>query len=78
MNGKFSQIADEIKLTKYLNLPVWLISAGTAFIGTIVLSIIIFKYVPKKLRVTFIISGLLGGIIGYVLWLELLGKLLMP
>ncbi len=77
-NGKFSQRGDEIKLSQYLQLPGWTITTLTAIIGAIVLVIIIFKFVPTKQRLTFIASGLTGGITGYILWLVLFGKYLMP
>ncbi len=76
--GKFSQRGDEIILAHYLQLPDWTISTLTAIIGTVVLTIITFKFVPTKQRPTFIASGLTGGITGYVLWLVLFGKYLMP
>ena len=78
IKGKFSERGDEIKLARYLNLPNWTIISSTALIGFIILTIIIFKFIPKKERLIFIFSGLIGGISGYILWLHLLGKILMP
>ena len=78
VKGEFSQRGDEIHLAHHFNLPEWTIITLTAIIGAIVLSIIIFKFVPTKQRLTFIASGLVGGIAGYILWLELFGKVIMP
>jgi drug/metabolite transporter (DMT)-like permease len=78
IKGKFSERGDEIKLARYLNLPNWTIISSTALIGFLILTIIIFKFIPKKERLIFIFSGLFGGISGYILWLHLLGKILMP
>jgi len=75
---KFSQHGDEIKLAHYLQLPEWTLVTLTAFIGAIVLTIVIFKFVPVKQRLTFITSGLAGGIAGYMLWLVWFGKYIMP
>lgn len=78
VKGEFSQRGDEIKLAHHLNMPEWTIATLTAIIGAIILSIIIFKFVPKRQRLTFFTSGLVGGTIGYIFWLELFGKLIMP
>ena len=78
INGKFGVRGDEIKLAKYLELPNWSILLLTALIGGLVLSIVILKFIPKKVRLTFIVSGLFGGISGYILWLRIFGKIVMP
>ena len=78
INGKFGVRGDEIKLARYLELPKWSILLTTALIGAFVLWTVIFKFIPKKVRFTFICSGLFGGVSGYILWLELFGKILMP
>jgi hypothetical protein len=78
INGKFGQRGDEIKLARYLELPDWSILSATALIGIMVLSIIVLKFIPIKIRATFIIAGLVGGVSGYILWLRLFGKVLMP
>jgi len=69
---------DEFRLARMLQLPEWTLISLTALIGAIILTVIIFKFIPIKQRITFIISGLLGGITGYILWLILFGKYLMP
>lgn len=76
--GKFSARGDEIKLAKYLDLPSWSIILPTAVIGFMVLAIVIFKFISMHQRFTFIISGLIGGIVGFVFWLEIFGKIIMP
>jgi hypothetical protein len=78
INGNFFNHSDEIKVAKYLKLPDLSISILTAIIGAIVLTIVIFKFVPANKRLTFIYSGIAGGITGYVLWLVLFGKYLIP
>jgi hypothetical protein len=76
--GKFSARGDEIKLAKYLNLPDWSIILPTAVIGFIVLVIVIFRSIPIHQRFTFISAGLIGGISGFIFWLEIFGKIIMP
>lgn len=78
VSGNYSFRSDEIRVAKYLQLPDLTFSILTAIIGAIVLTIVIFKFVPAKQRLTFIFSGVAGGISGYILWLVLFGKYLMP
>lgn len=69
---------DEVYLAKKLELPYWLLMAITGVIGGVVLAIVVFKFIPLRQRFTFIVSGIFGGISGYLLWLELLGPVVMP
>ena len=77
VTGKHCHGMDEFFIANDLNLPEWTIATVTGIIGAIVLSVIIFKFVPQKQRLTFIASGLVGGITGFILWLVLLGKVIM-
>jgi len=76
--GNFSNRGDEIRLAKYLGLSNWTILSFTGLIGLTVLTFIIIKIVPLKQRLTFMASGLFGGIVGYILWLKVLGKIIIP
>lgn len=78
ISGKISTRSDEVRLAIYLELPWLSISAITAFIGFVVLQIVLFRFVPKYSRFTFVVAGLVGGICGYVFWLETFGPILMP
>jgi len=78
ISGKFSRGSDEIGLAMYFQLPEWSIIAATALLGLMVAVFVIFKFIPINQRFTFILSGLIGGVSGYYLWLESIGKLIMP
>ncbi len=78
VTGELRERMDEIHISTHFNLPQFTIPALTGLIGVIVLLTVIFKFVPTKQRLTFIASGLVGGIIGAILWLGLLGKVIMP
>lgn len=77
-NGRYSTSADEIRLAQYLELPQSSIIWVTGVLGLIISGVAILKFVPKVKLITFCISGFLGGISGYVLWLKILGPIILP
>lgn len=78
IKGRYSKQMDEIKLARDLDIHDFSILIPTAFIGILVTFYVIFKYIPYNQRFTFIISGLIGGILGFYLWLILFGKYILP
>jgi len=78
INGAFSSHGDEIRIASYFGLPIWTIISATASIGALTLAMITFKFIPTKQRLTFLTAGLTGGIAGYIFWLELFGRYIMP
>lgn len=76
--GSWSGRGDEIRLARDLGIPEWTILSFTGLIGLIVLAFVIFKIIPDRQRWTFILAWLFGSITGYVLWLEVLGRVVMP
>ncbi|MGB1241760.1 MAG: hypothetical protein ACPG49_04520 [Chitinophagales bacterium] len=69
---------DEAKISSILNLPAGTLSIILGTIGLIVSLFVVFKIVDKELQTTFILSGLLGGISGFVLWMMVLGPRILP
>ena len=76
-NRHFSY-SDEVGIARNLGLPSWLLLITTGVIGIIILYIVIFKFIPKQQRKTFVLSGMMGAVAGYILWLYLLGPVLLP
>jgi len=74
----FSGSSDEIHLARHLNWWEGSISLPLAIIAFVIACYIIFVILPKPERLTFIISGLLGGVLGFWFWLIWLGPMLMP
>lgn len=72
-SGRFGQRGDEIGIARYFKLADWSIVVFTAMIGFLVLAIIILKFIPGHQRFTFLLSGLVGGIASYILWLYMIG-----
>jgi len=78
VHGSFSSHSDEFVLARRLNIPEWSISTITASIALVILAVVIFKFIPNKQRLTFILAGIVGGVSGYLLWLIYFGKIIMP
>lgn len=76
MSGQPSLRGDEMRLAHYLEINVWTIQLATGIIGIAVL-LMVLNILPKKLILTFIISGLVGGVLGYYLWLIKFGPVIM-
>ena len=78
IHGSFSSHSDEVVLAHRMNMPEWTISTITASIALIILAIVIFRFIPIKQRLTFMLAGIVGGVSGYLLWLIYFGKIIMP
>lgn len=77
INGAFTASSDEVKIAEYLGFSKISIVLITGIIGFLVLSYVIY-ILPNKIKLTFIISGLLGGVLGFYLWLIKFGKIILP
>ncbi len=69
---------DELYISQGLNLWNGTIPIILATFGIIISTYIIFKILPKKIRLTFILSGLIGGITGFILWMNIIGPNILP
>jgi hypothetical protein len=69
---------DEFSLSRALELNQWVLPAITAIIGLLMGLYIIFKVIPLRYRFSFIIGGLVGGGLGFVIWFNYLGKIILP
>lgn len=76
--GRTGNGDDETWLNHIWGLPDWTLLTVTGMIGLIILTVIIFRFIPAHQRLTFITAGLTGGVAGYGMWLEWLGPVLMP
>lgn len=78
IHDRFLLGGDEIVLALHLEWAVWSIITFTAMIGAAVLIVVVFYIVPSIKRITFLLAGLCGGIVGYLLWLKWIGPLVLP
>lgn len=69
---------DEAKLAIGLHLPSGVFAITFGVLGALVGAFIVFVIVPKRLRLTFISGGLVGGVTGFILWLHILGPVVLP
>lgn len=76
--GYFANRMDEVRIAIKLGLPQGSIIGVLAFLSLIISLIVIFKFIPVSQRFSFIISGFVGGVLGYLLWLEWFGKYILP
>lgn len=68
---------DEKNIADRLHLFSGAIAIPLAVIGLIISLIVIFKIIPKQYRFTFIVSGFVGGILGFLFWYKLLGPIVL-
>jgi hypothetical protein len=76
--GAFSASGDEYFLSTFLGLPGITLNVATGILGFVVLGLVTLKFIPVHQRFTFAISGLFGGIFGYLLWLQWAGPVVLP
>lgn len=76
--GHWNERSDEIKLAYALGLPRETLTIATAVFGAAVLAHVNFRVMPSTLRLTFLAAGLVGGVLGYLFWLEWIGPLVLP
>jgi len=69
---------DEKKISELLNLWNGTVSCVLGIIGLLISIFVVFKIVPKRLRLTFVAGGFLGGIFGFILWMNILGPKILP
>lgn len=69
---------DEYNISIALNIWEGTIPIILGIIGLIISLFVVFKIIPVNLRLTFILSGFLGGIIGFISWMYIVGPIVLP
>ncbi|MBC6992829.1 hypothetical protein QWY85_04245 [Neolewinella lacunae] len=69
---------DEYHISQALNLWEGTVPIALGILGMTASFYIVFKIIPQKLQLTFVLSGMLGGIMGYVLWMHIIGPKILP
>jgi drug/metabolite transporter (DMT)-like permease len=71
-------MGDEVYLALKLHLPELSISLLTGLICFWLLSFVVVKFIPTTQRFTFLLAGITGSALGFILWFACIGKVLMP
>jgi hypothetical protein len=69
--------ADEVKIAQYLGISPDLMMYGSALIGVLVVLTALY-YIPRPQCYIVLMSGFLGGVLGYLFWYNWLGPLVLP
>lgn len=69
---------DEKKISQFFNIYDGTVPIIFGVTGLMITLFVIFKLIPERYRFTFILSGLTGGISGYILWFYFVGPALLP
>jgi hypothetical protein len=77
-NGNYFGGGDEARLARSLDLPLGMFAIPLFIIGFLTALWVIFKILPAKHWLTFILSGLIGGVLGFILWMDWLGPIVLP
>ncbi len=76
--GQFKGGGDEFRIAAAAGLPEYSLLLLLAIIGLIIAILTVFKLIPSHQRKGFIMAGMVGGGLGYWLWLYELGPRLLP
>lgn len=77
LKGGIGEKGDEVRIARYFGLNILTIQVATGLIAALVLLYII-RLIPKAQLLTFLSSGLIGGVAGYYLWIIKFGSVIMP
>ena len=69
---------DEEGIARVLGWHPGAVAIPLGIIGGLVGLYVVFKVIPRKLRLSFIIAGLVGSAIGWVFWMNWVGPILLP
>jgi hypothetical protein len=69
---------DEAWISDYLGLNRGVIPISLGLIGSAIFLFIFFKILPTKVRVPFVFACVVGCLLGYYLWMYLLGPKILP
>jgi len=77
-NKELTVKGDEAFIASHFNLNPISLDLILGTIGFVICYITIFKILPIRYRLSLILGGVLGSIIGYILWFHIFGKIVLP
>ena len=69
---------DEKIISNHYHLYEGFFSIVLGVLGAIICSYVVFKIIPSDKRLHFFLGGLIGGLLGYWLWMCLVGPVVLP
>ena len=78
LKGSYFGRSDETQIAEFLNIPKGTFDVIFGLSGLIISLFVIFKFIPLKYRLTFVISGLIGGSLGFYIWMYKIGPIILP
>tara|TARA_R110000868_G_scaffold187919_1_gene430677 strand:- start:390 stop:1004 length:615 start_codon:yes stop_codon:yes gene_type:complete len=69
---------DEYRISQLLGLAEGSLSILTGAIGLFIAYYLTFRIIPKRIRITFILSAFFGASLGWWIWMKQLGPLILP
>ncbi|CAM3578295.1 hypothetical protein FLGE108171_04055 [Flavobacterium gelidilacus] len=77
-NASYFGRGDETEIAEFLNIPKGTFDVIFGLSGLIISLFVIFKFIPLKYRLTFVISGLIGSSLGFYIWMYKIGPIILP
>lgn len=69
---------DEAKISRYLGWPPLTVYTITGVIAAVLQAVVVFVIIPKTQRFNFILAGFVGSALGWLVWMEWMGPVLLP
>jgi hypothetical protein len=69
---------DEGRISELLFMANWVLPLLFGIVGLTICFYVVFRILPLKYRFNFISGGLIGSIVGYLIWFKVLGPYLLP
>jgi hypothetical protein len=77
-SGQLGNGGDEKFLSRSIGLNPLTLDVIGGTIAAALLMYIVFRVIPTTLQLTFVLSGLLGGVFGFWLWMYAIGPIVLP
>lgn len=69
---------DEYLIARMIRLKGWELPILFGLIGTVIVTYVLFNLIPRHKRNAFIAGGCIGGLLGYWIWMKILGPVVLP
>jgi len=74
----FPKGGDESRISLYFGVPVSTVDVITGMVSLALLLWVIFYIIPINQRLSFILAGMAGSALGFVIWMQWIGPVVLP